>query len=343
MKKDNKKILRFLSDPDFKQWVINPSATQDVYWKKWLTSHPDFKAAAYQAKEIILRIKFKDESLSIDEQEEILDKVIASSTEKYKIQAISFNWHKIAATISFLIIASSAFFFFNLYAPKHKPSGFEEPVQFITKQNKRGVKSQILLPDGTKVHLNAESSLKYPAQFSQSDRQVILTGEAFFDVVNDSLRPFSVIAKNTITTALGTSFNVKAFDTENNIDVALVSGSVLFTSEHSAIDDYKLKPGEKVVVNLKEEKSHLTTFNVLTEIGWKDGLLTFRNAGFSEFVQKIERWYGVDVQIIGTPQNRWNIDGNFDNESLEEILQSVRFTHDLSFQLKNSEVKIRFD
>lgn len=344
MTKEEKKIVELLSDQDFRQWVTDPSEAQATYWQKWLLSHPEYKNASLRAKEIIVRLKFNEDTLAKHEQEEILDNVIASSIRKNKrTNSFSFDWYKVAAVITVLFTVGYLFYSINLnIISKNQSVVATNDIHYITKKNNKGVKSQIILPDGTKVYLNSESALIYPDQFTQSKREVVLSGEAYFDVAHDTLNPFSVKAKNTITTALGTSFNVQAFEDEN-IKVALVSGKVRVTSGDEDMSNYILNPGEKVVLNLNNEKAFVTNFNVLSETGWKDGLLTFSNSSFTEFKIIIERWFGVEVEVNGKPQSQWNIDGQFDNESLEEILKSVRYTHDVNFEINGKKIKISFD
>lgn len=345
MKKNSKKVIDLLSDPDFRQWVANPSRPQDIYWQKWITSHPEHQEAVYRAKEVILRMKFKEDKLSHIEREEILDNIIASSflTNRKRTLVIGYPWLKIAAAIALLIVIGLLAFFKETTFADSEIAEIEQQAKEITKQNGKGIKSQIVLPDGTKVFLNSESQLIYPAHFDNHKRQVQLTGEAFFEVAHDSLRPFSVMAKNTLTTALGTSFNVQAFASDNNINVALVTGSVKVASQNKQLGNLKLNPGEKIMLDLRRDKAFVTKFNLQTEIGWKDGLLVFNNSGFPDFIQKIERWFGVEVEIEGKPKTQWNIDGQFDNESLEEILNSIKYTHEVKYEINDKKVKIEFD
>ena len=124
------------------------------------------------------------------------------------------------------IFLSLGYLFFELNKERDQPKQISTTL--VVKENPRGVKSQIQLPDGTLVRLNAESSISYQSNFSDTARLISLTGEAYFEVVKDAQRPFRVTSNQVETTALGTTFNIKA-DKPDNIEIALVEGKVKVT------------------------------------------------------------------------------------------------------------------
>lgn len=338
----NKKIVELLADADFKKWVTVPTEEQDLYWQKWLESHKEYRDAVIKAKELIIRLRFKQDILSDMEQEIILDKIIAAPENSITPSLELTYWLKVAAVITIFI--SVGFLFYKNFDgfTNHKPEVLAQHNIMIEKQNPQGMKSQFVLPDGTKVYLNAESDLFYPRQFNDTARIVHLMGEAFFEVALDTLKPFTVKSNNIVTTALGTSFNVRAFPDDEDVNVALVTGKILVKSEHQMGNDYLLSPGEKITIDLQNNQAFVSNFNLLSETGWKDGILIFENTGFHEFVQKIERWYGVKVTVSGKPATRWNIDGHFKNESLEEILKGLSFTHDVNYNIDQKNLELKF-
>jgi len=340
MRNNQKKIIHLLSNPDFKNWILDPTGDRNLYWEKWLRANPGYEAAASEAREILLRLKFKESNLNAKEQEEILNRIIASpEIDKYK-NTRPYNYLIKVAAIFIISLLITYLFAINFSSFLYLP---DEQVQMIEKVNDKGVKSQVELPDGTMVYLNSESKLLFPEIFSETERNVVLYGEAFFEVAEDSLRPFLVQSKDVFTKAIGTSFNVSAYSNDSNVNVALVTGQVVVFSESKSFNQYQLDPGEKLSFDLKKQNAKLSSFNLLSEIGWKDGLLVFKNDSFAEFVDKIERWFAVEVTVTGNPNQSWNLDGHFDNESLEEILKNISYTYDLKFELENNKAKIIFD
>jgi transmembrane sensor len=342
MEGQDEKIIQLLANADFRKWVTAPTEEQDIYWKKWMDSHKEQCDAVAKAKELIIRFRFKQDLLSETEQELILNRVISMPKESIRSGIELFYWLKVAAVIS-IFISVGFLFYRNLSGiGKMEPEVLAQQITIIEKKNPQGKKSQFVLPDGTKVYLNSESELMYPERFSDTARVVQLNGEGYFEVAPDSLRPFSVQSKNIVTTALGTSFNVRAFAGDDDVNVALVTGKISVKSDDYLGDNFLLNPGEMIILGVKNQRAHITGFDMVSETGWKDGILIFENTGFPEFVQKIERWYGVKVTISGKPAGRWNIDGQFKNESLEEILKGVSFTHDVRYKIDNRNVELRF-
>lgn len=153
-----------------------------------------------------------------------------------------------------------------------------------------GGECHVLLDDGTEVWLNADSKLKYPIAFSGESREVILSGEAYFDVKKDA-RPFVVSLECGDITVLGTSFGVSAYPGYPNY-TTLVKGSVRFTSLRQ--EQVVLTPGEQAIVDIS---GTLEKRNVDVEefVGWKDGMFIFKDKPLAEIMKILERWYGVNV------------------------------------------------
>ena len=246
---------------------------------------------------------------------------------------------KVAA--SFLLLMGLTYIFYF----KSEIIGIqEEAVVQIEKSNARGERSTFRLPDGTIVKLNSDSRLRFNDEFSLDKREVYLEGEAFFDVVKDSKRPFRVYSSGVVTTALGTSFNVKAFNTgELNLDeieVSLVTGKVNVHSEESNTD-LILIPGEQAVI--RNAKGFKRIFDELEILAWKDGVVHFKDTEFNEIVRELERWYDVDFEIEGLSESEgYRLKGtgkfNTQKQTLTTVLEVL--SHSMNFQYDLSEKKV---
>lgn len=184
-----------------------------------------------------------------------------------------------------------------------------------------GVRSEIVLPDGSKVWLNAESTISYPVPFNSRGRHVKLTGEAFFQVKKDKKNPFQVESGKVNVTVLGTRFNFKAFPGDETIEVTLEEGKVRLSSTgYKRGRLIELDPGERAVINKKSNDIRTSAGNIEKYIGWCEGKLIFDNTPLPEVARLLERWYGVEVQITDPKILTCQISSTFENESLHQVL-----------------------
>jgi transmembrane sensor len=164
---------------------------------------------------------------------------------------------------------------------------------FNTLITPRGGEYKIVLSDGTKVWMNAASSLKYPVYFAGNDRKVELTGEAYFEVAKDASKPFRVIVNNRTTVeVLGTHFNIMAYDDEPYLNTTLLEGSV-------KIDKSVLSPGQQARINSYGEINILNDVDTAETVAWKNGRISFDNADIRTIMRAVSRWYDVDVSYEG--------------------------------------------
>ncbi|MEO6682317.1 MAG: FecR domain-containing protein, partial [Ginsengibacter sp.] len=170
-------------------------------------------------------------------------------------------------------------------------------VQYNTVTTPRGGQYQLVLADGTKVWLNAASSIRFPAAFTGKERNVEITGEVYFEVADNAVKPFIVKSNAVEIKVLGTSFNVNAYEDENAMKTTLLEGSVevLMDKERSF-----LKPGEQAVVSHKSENIRVNKNANLEEvIAWKNGLFYFDEDNVETIMKKISKWYDVEVVFDG--------------------------------------------
>ncbi|WP_411973273.1 FecR family protein [Sphingobacterium sp. Lzh-3] len=164
---------------------------------------------------------------------------------------------------------------------------------------------QITLPDGTKVWLNAGSSLKYPMSFAKNERRVRLEGEAFFEVTKDSARPFRVLSKGQEIEVLGTAFNVNAYPDNTTIKTTLVKGKVKLSNNNRYSEAIYLLPGQQST-NTNDGKIQLANVDTAPFTAWKEGLFYFDETPLSDALQQIGRWYNVEVKYKGeVPQTHF--------------------------------------
>jgi transmembrane sensor len=173
--------------------------------------------------------------------------------------------------------------------------GNGKKIQYNTMSTPKGRQYQLLLPDGTKVWLNAASSIKYPTVFSGKERNVQISGEAYFEVAKNVYQPFRVMVNDRMTIdVLGTSFNVQAYRNETTYYTTLIDGAVRVSADQPG-NSTVLKPAQQAL--LAGEGAIAVSGNVDTEkvMAWKNGLFNFEGASLDEVMKQIERWYDIDV------------------------------------------------
>jgi transmembrane sensor len=156
----------------------------------------------------------------------------------------------------------------------------------------KGGRYHLVLADGTRVWLNAESSLYFPTSFPGNLREVVLTGEAYFEVAKNSKQPFQVKVGEMLVNVVGTHFNINAYSDENNIRTSLLEGSVKISARHAA---KFLKPGEQGALNKKDDKLVVNDVDMDEVMAWKNGLFQFDGADIASIMRQISRWYNVEI------------------------------------------------
>jgi transmembrane sensor len=200
-----------------------------------------------------------------------------------------------------------------------------------------GGQYQVTLPDGTKVWLNALSSLKYPTAFIGKYRTVELTGEGYFEVAKNKNRPFKLKTSKQEISVLGTHFNVSAYADDAEIKTTLVEGGVA-VKNFSPLATGLLKPGQQAVFH--HSGFEVSNVDVEEYIAWKNGFFMFNNEGIKEAMQKLARWYDVDIEYVGDFDGIY-FGGSFSkNNSLQETLKILESTDKFKFKIEGRRIKI---
>lgn len=212
--------------------------------------------------------------------------------------------------------------------------------QFVTASTPRGGTYQVMLSDGTKVWLNADSRLKFPSKFNNERRIVELQGEAYFEVYKDKKHPFVVVSDDQEVEVLGTHFNVNAYKDEHLTKTTLLEGKVRVGRRNEKkilIQEKTIKPGEQTVL---EQNTLIVRSNVDTqaEVAWKNGQFVFVNEPIEEIMRKISRWYDVEVIYQGDMTNKAfaGTVSRFDN--LSKLLNMIESTNTVHFKIKGRSV-----
>jgi len=261
------------------------------------------------------------------------------------------------------IAAAVALIFFISRRPENiKNEHAVERIAENTISTKPGSKSKIQLPDGSQVWLNADSRITYNESFRGPFREVQITGEAYFDIAKDKDHPFIIHANSIDVRVLGTSLNIRSYTNEKNTEAVLIRGSIEVTIRSSPDKKIILQPNEKLVVQngravvvkgmpsvQKYEDAPVMTLGkahiqpkdtVAMDILWVKNKLAFDHETLEEVARKIERWYAVKVNIPDERLKHVEYSGVFEDESLRQVMEALRWTGNFRYSINKREVTI---
>ncbi len=263
----------------------------------------------------------------------ILDKVHHVLRVKEYSAFNSFNrkiikWYSTAAAILLIPMLVSSVFYFML--DKNHDDKLAAQFSTIVIESHNGQSLNFNLPDGTSGVLNASSRITYKLPFSKN-RDISLSGCAFFDVAHDSIHPFRVITPKLNIKVLGTKFGVEAYRDDEFTNVVLEKGKVQCDIP-SLGKKIIMKPNEKLLVENNEV--FLRKANACDFIGWKDGLLVFRDEDMDIVIKKLMRWYNVDISIEDEALARYSFKATFDDEPIDEVLKLLARTSPIRYEIE---------
>ncbi|MBO0323027.1 FecR domain-containing protein [Muricauda sp. CAU 1633] len=199
------------------------------------------------------------------------------------------------------------------------------------------------LSDGTLVHLNSGTTLKYPVKFIHGQkREVFIEGEAYFKVAKDKDHPFVVNADDVAVQVLGTEFNLSSYKDDAEITTVLVEGSVSMTNTLQPQDNLVLTPGTMGSWNKKERSTKMEEVDTELYIGWIKGELIFRNSTFQNMAKILERKYNVTIENTNTALDEKVLTATFNAkiESIEDVLKAIGEIHPLDYEITNQNIRI---
>jgi transmembrane sensor len=212
--------------------------------------------------------------------------------------------------------------------------------QFTEIVTQAGQKTSVRLPDGSTVWMNSSSSLKYAVNFNSDSREVIMTGEAFFQVKKDQSRTFRVISGTLNVEVHGTSFNVKNYSDENDQKITVADGVVGLV--RNSLELTRLKKGEQATFDKGSEKLVVTNENPDQITAWRNNELIFRNTSVEDVIRSLETWYGVNITIDNRMLAGHNYSFKVKTESLREVLNMMAVMTPLAYTISGKDIEIRY-
>lgn len=210
----------------------------------------------------------------------------------------------------------------------------------LEKRADNGQKVTFELPDGSNVKLNAGSVIRYPSNFDEDSRTVMLSGEAFFDVERDEQRPFSVLTDGVNVKVLGTSFNVKAYEGEKRVEVAVRSGKVAVESSNGKMG-VSLLPNEMATYLGAQKDLKKEVLQDEHVFAWVEKKMVFKDSSIDEILRVMARWYDVEFVTEKELNSDKKFTAQYNNLSLKAVMGSLSYAYDFDYEVKGKTITIR--
>ena len=281
----------------------------------------------------------QNENINYDELFIKIKQQISKSSKQTKENAFIapatiLKWAAIFVLV-FLTGAMFSYFIFNETSSTTKNTYSEIVAPY-------GSKTEMILPDGSKVWMNAGSKLKYPNDFNKSNRDVILEGEAFFKVEKNKNLPFIVDAYGLDIKVVGTTFNIKAYESENTITTILVEGKVMLESDKYQFEkEVLLNPSQKAVFSRRNKQLAITDLeDVYSEISWKDNQMIIKGEKLSDIAVKLERRYNVAIRFGSNDVKNYKFSGTLKDETIQQVLDVIKITAPIDYRMNGKDITL---
>lgn len=296
----------------YKFFEGNASFEEEAAVKQWMEESAENRLAFLKERKLF------DAMLLLGNEE-----IIKNGKKRFSINLSSLRTELIKTAAVVAITLGGSYFYYQSSLEKELMA-----MQTITVP--AGQRINITLVDGTNVWLNARTSLSYPVKFGKNNRQVVLDGEAYFDVTKDKSKPFIVQTDNYNVEVLGTKFDVNAYSETGEFETTLMSGSVKVASASDSTQKITLKPNNKVY--LQDGKLHVTAVDDYNPYRWKEGLICFKNETFTSIMKDFEKYYGLTIQVKNKNVFKYVYTGKFRQTdgidyALRVLQKDIKFTY----------------
>lgn len=331
MEKQNipwKEISTYLKDHSDKE--------SEVAIKKWLNESPE-NIRTFNEIFNSYQLTQKTDSLYEPNEEQLWNELMKRiSVDKKQTKVIRMTWLRYTAIAAAVVLA---FFIGRWYSSSSNVEPIPASSAYAQVIAPPGERTQLVLPDQTKVWLNSGSQIKYPTVFNASDRHVYIQGECYFEVAKNKLKPFIVHASDVNVKVYGTHFDVKENSKNNQSIVTLLEGKVQVLDHNNKSLSY-LNPGEQLQVE-NDHHELVKVDNMDALISWTNGMLIFEDQPFEEVINYLENWYGVHITLDNSLYNKHKFTFKVKTESLREVLDLISVITPIDYKIEGDHVSIK--
>jgi len=340
----------FLVDSTFQQFCAGTDKICVGYWEKYIAAHPEQANVIAEARR--LHFILSGNKRPLNNQLESL-KETYNGENSLEISS-NYKWLKIAAAV---LLVVGIGFLYRVYDAGKKESAVSIAITFKTKSGER---KKITLPDGSTVLLNAQSSLSIGKEFNETCREVVLKGEAYFDVIHNKNKPFKVRTEEFNINVLGTAFNVKAYPDEISSEATLIRGIITMDAVNGNGGTITLKPSQKVTfyktIPVKDVKkaskpaathpeitiNHYTLIkdSTIVETAWTQNRIEIYDLNFDEIKDVLEKWFNVEIRFTNAEVEKYRFTATFSQESIEQVMSALQKVENFKYEIKGNQIII---
>ncbi len=340
----NYSAIDFVMDEYFQQWVLHPDKATDIYWYQWLKDHPDKNAEIHEARKLILLQRFKHTAVPAGKLAEIRENIKKNADfrpaipihKKTQKPVLSSGWLKVAASLTLLLITGMGLYLLKFDYPRTVATGY-------------GQIKEIMLPDSSRVILNANSSVEYsPDWTAGKKREIWLRGEAYFEVTKQETelltRPadkpeatftkFIVHVDGLDVEVVGTQFNVN--NRNGAVKVVLNEGKVRIRANDGK--QVSMVPGEMLTYSAKSKNLLKKLVDPEKHISWRNKHLIFEGEQLQKIASLLETDYGVKVVFTNPQLGEKKITGVLPSDSLDVILEALQTIYGIRIKKEGDKV-----
>lgn len=307
--------------------------------RTWLRASDENKAYFIKMQELWFSAVGADNRLRYD-KEKAFQRFLARTTlnavsiQKSKHLFLS-SFQRIAAAVVFLILFAGSIYWLG---NRH----FNQQFADVYIEAPLGSRTKLYLPDGSLVWLNAGSSISYSQNFGISKRNVTLEGEGYFEVTKNKSKPFTVKTSDLSVSVLGTKFNFRNYQDEEEAKVTLIEGKVCLNSGSENKDQHYLSPNQQAVFDKKLKTTIISATKANNSSEWTQGLIFFDEEQLTDIVKELERSYNVKITITDDSLRHYRFYGNFTRteQTIQEVLDILASTNKLNYKIQGKEVTL---
>ncbi|VBB43707.1 conserved hypothetical protein [uncultured Paludibacter sp.] len=332
----NKRINKQMNNPDKKtiDKVIEGTATKEQAREvaKWFST--TVEGQSYLSELISLdahRLETEDFSKLIPtniHSKDMYDEIM----RRIAVKHIRNTWMKVAAILIPLFLIAGLAYYANTQVDLFGGSEYTEI--YVPK----GERQHIIFQDGSEAYLNSDTRLKYPTKFGIKNRKVSLNGEGYFKISKNKKRPFIVQMENTNVTVLGTMFNTKAYNEDNEMRILLDEGSIVFNVPQN---NYKLIPGQQAIYDKKSGKCTIYSLSKpADESAWRNDVIVFKDTPLSDVLKTLNRKFNVEFEVKNTQSIAYSYTLTTSQASLEKVISELEKIAPVRFTIHQNKVDV---
>lgn len=308
------------------------NAAEEQYLLDWLKEDESHRKYFMEIRDIWLLSNFPDKK---DSARQAFDRFRNKVTRKQIVRTSNnyYRWMRwTISAVAVFILGVAGYFLLHQTDGKEYVEIAKTYCKVLMPENCKGA---VMLPDSSVVWLNSGSMLIYPENFESDKRNVRLVGEGYFEVRRNPAAPFQLEAGKMKITVLGTTFNVKSYPDDEIVETVLLTGSVNVRVGDQEV--YKLHPNEKISWNTKNDRVSVSTVVGSDYNIWKEERLSFDNATLSDVLDKLEKWYGVEIICADSLKQNTRLSLTVRNEPVKEILKMISLIVPIKYEFTGNQ------